>query len=67
MIPMTLASISESDVISDDPMKFCRALNFFKQPSADVLQNRCPSNFGNIHRKTPVLAPLFNTVAGLKA
>ena len=35
MIPMTLASISESDMISDDPMKFCRALNFLKQPSAD--------------------------------
>ena len=32
-----------------------------KQPFADVLQNRCPEKFRNIHRKakTPVLESLF--------
>ena len=36
-----------------------------KQPSADVLQNRYPSKFCKIHRKTPVLESLFNNVVGL--
>ena len=31
-----------------------------KQPFSDVLQNRCSSKFGNIHRKTPELKSLFN-------
>ena len=34
---------------------------------ADVLQNRCFSEFHNIHRKTLMLESLFNKVAGLKA
>ena len=36
-----------------------------KQPFADVLQNRCPEKFRNIHRqaKTPVLESLFKPEA----
>ena len=40
--------------------------HFQKQPYADVLQNRCYWKFRNIHRKTSVLASLFNKVAGLR-
>ena len=36
------------------------------QSFADVLQNRCSSEFCNIHRKTPMLESLFNKVAGLR-
>ena len=49
-------------------VRICPCLPFRqKQPFADVLQNRCSYKFRNIHMKTPVLEPLFNKVAGLKA
>ena len=49
-------------------VRICPYLPFRqKQPFADVLQNRCSYKFRNIHMKTPVLEPLFNKVAGLKA
>ena len=37
-----------------------------KQSFADILQNRCPSNFCKTYRKTPVLESLFNQVVGLR-
>ena len=37
-----------------------------KQSFTNILQNRCSLKFGKFHRKTPVLDPLFNKVAGLK-
>ena len=41
--------------------------NWQKQSFAGVFQNRCSWKFHNIHKKKPVLEPLFNKVAGLKA
>ena len=37
-----------------------------KQPFANVLQNRRSYKFRNIHKKTLVLEPLFDKVAGLQ-
>ena len=37
-----------------------------KQSFTNILQNRFSLKFGKFHRKTPVLDPLFNKVAGLK-
>ena len=38
-----------------------------KQPSANILQNRCSYKFLDIHKKIVVLKSLFNTVRSLKA
>ena len=40
-------------------------LRLQKQQFADVRQDRCSSNFFNIHRKRPVFESLFNNIAGL--
>ena len=45
----------------------CSCRKTFKQPFTDVLQKRCSKKFCNIHRKKPVLKPLFDKVSGLKA
>ena len=45
----------------------CYVILTFKQPFTDVLQNRCSWKFLNIHRKKPVLKPLFDKVSWLKA
>ena len=37
---------------------------FEKQPFANVLHDRLPYNFPNIHRKANVLKSLFNKVTG---
>ena len=46
---------------------FLRVLFYQKQPSADVLQNRFPQKYHNIHSKTPVLQSFFSNAGGLKA
>ena len=38
-----------------------------KQPSVDVLLNKCSYKFLKIHKKKPVSESLFDKVAGLKA
>ena len=43
---------------------------FFKAAEAapvDVLEKRSSEKFRNIHRKTPVLQPLFNKVSDIQA
>ena len=42
----------------------CFTLVNQKQPSTNVLQNRCSQKFPYIHWKTSMLKPLFNKVAG---
>ena len=41
--------------------------NLQKRSFTGIFQNKCPSKFHNIHRKTLALEFLFNKVAGLKA
>ena len=43
------------------------SLKDLKHLFLDIIHNRCSWKFRNIHRKTPVLEPLFNKVADLKA
>ena len=49
-----------------DMVECCYIQGIQKKPFTDILQSRCPWKFCKIHRRTPVLEPLFYKVAGLQ-
>ena len=59
-----LRDLQQSELL---PNVFHIRLNLQMQPWTGVLQNRCSWKLCKFHRKKPVLEPLFNKVAGLKA